>query len=421
MRRLIISRVSLMKCLGFVLLFGFITLGAIVGCNNNGGGEGSTRALTENDFAKDPDLRADPEGGVIVKFLEHSESDIPENDTGEIGSDTIPYRYTRTLENTFCWEDDDGEARHFMELDDSEGNEIFRLDVNGDCMTVVLEPGDYLMHIHHDGRVETTHAIFIIPKQNGDIRSKKEEKIPGRVIQKASRFLSIILEKLDMGVTKTTHAQSVGQNENTLLKTGSCEGCFLSGVDLTRVSLLGVNLTDADLSFANLSESLMVEWNLTRATMVGANLVDSDLALNFTAPSVMTDANLNSADLSGANLSSVDLSGANLSKALLVNADLPDVDLSKALLVNADLSKADLSKALLVDSDLTDSDLSGALLVEVNLTRTDLRGADLSGANLFDAKYSFTDLTGATWCCCDCLCHDSSCTGCPPAELCTSH
>jgi len=38
MSRLLKSRDSLMKCLGFVLLFGFISLGAIGGCNNNGGG-----------------------------------------------------------------------------------------------------------------------------------------------------------------------------------------------------------------------------------------------------------------------------------------------------------------------------------------------------------------------------------------------
>ena len=36
MSRLIKSRDYLMKCLGFVLLFGFISLGAIGGCNNDG-------------------------------------------------------------------------------------------------------------------------------------------------------------------------------------------------------------------------------------------------------------------------------------------------------------------------------------------------------------------------------------------------
>src|SRR3546814_16713266 len=55
-----------------------------------------------------------------------------ENDTGETGDDLIPLRYANTLEHTFCWEDDDGNAGHFMELHDSEGSEILRLDVNGE-------------------------------------------------------------------------------------------------------------------------------------------------------------------------------------------------------------------------------------------------------------------------------------------------
>ncbi len=37
MRRLIKSRNYLKKCLGFLLILGFISLGAIGGCNNNGG------------------------------------------------------------------------------------------------------------------------------------------------------------------------------------------------------------------------------------------------------------------------------------------------------------------------------------------------------------------------------------------------
>ena len=37
MRRLIKSRNYLKKCLGFLLILGFISLGAIGGCNNSGG------------------------------------------------------------------------------------------------------------------------------------------------------------------------------------------------------------------------------------------------------------------------------------------------------------------------------------------------------------------------------------------------
>ena len=76
MNRLLKSRDYLMKCLGFVLLLGFISLGAIGGCsNNNGGGQNGTQALTEHDFGTNPGLVADPEKHLIVKFLEHPDSE----------------------------------------------------------------------------------------------------------------------------------------------------------------------------------------------------------------------------------------------------------------------------------------------------------------------------------------------------------
>jgi len=128
MSRSLKSRDYLMKCLGFVLLIGFISLGAIGGCGNNGGEQDGTQALTENDFANDENLSADPEIHTIVKFLEHPDSEETENDTGEVGNDVFPLIYTRTLEHTYCWEDDDPQAGHFLELDDVDGNLIFRLD-----------------------------------------------------------------------------------------------------------------------------------------------------------------------------------------------------------------------------------------------------------------------------------------------------
>ena len=74
MSRLPESRDYLMKCLGFVLLFGFISLGAIGGCGNSGGEQDGAQALTENDFANDTTLRANPERHTIVMWLEHPNS-----------------------------------------------------------------------------------------------------------------------------------------------------------------------------------------------------------------------------------------------------------------------------------------------------------------------------------------------------------
>ena len=68
------------------------------------------------------------------------------------------------------------------------------------------------------------------------------------------------------------------------------------------------------------------------------------------------------ADLSEANLSRADLSKADLSEANLSKADLSGANLSEANLSKADLSKADLSEANLSKADLSWADLSGAKL-----------------------------------------------------------
>ena len=84
------------------------------------------------------------------------------------------------------------------------------------------------------------------------------------------------------------------------------------------------------------------------------------------------DYDLSDADLSDANLRGADLSDANLSDANLRGADLRGADLSDANLRGADLRGADLSDASLSDASLRGADLRGA----------DLRGADLRGADL---------------------------------------
>ena len=85
-------------------------------------------------------------------------------------------------------------------------------------------------------------------------------------------------------------------------------------------------------------------------------------------------ADLSDADLSRADLSGADLSDADLSRADLSRADLSDADLSRADLSRADLSRADLSRADLSGADLSRADLSGADLSDADLSRADLDG-----------------------------------------------
>jgi len=146
-----------------------------------------------------------------------------------------------------------------------------------------------------------------------------------------------------------------------------------------------VDLTDADLSNADLCGADLAEADLSNANLSGADLRDADLS---------------AAGLGGADLSGAGLNGADLSVSCLEGADLDGADLSVADLVGAELGDASLVGTNLKDTDLRDAnftgaDLSGADLMRADLKRATLTGANLSGANLSNARLNDTDLNGA--------------------------
>ncbi len=173
------------------------------------------------------------------------------------------------------------------------------------------------------------------------------------------------------------------------LNEADLSGADLSGANLIQTSLFQTNLSKADLSKANLKRANLVtanlsQINLSRAHLNEANLVGANLRL----------ADLRWADLSEANLSGADLSNANLSEINLSKADLMGADLSNANFRWADLSNANLSEAYLSKADFSNANLSEANLSEANLSGADLRLANLSKANMVETNLNKTNLTG---------------------------
>ncbi len=196
-------------------------------------------------------MRDNTEEGIVVKFLEPPSSPTPENDTGEGGVDEIPVRYPETVEQTFCWEDDNTQAMHFMELIDSQENEVLRVEVNGQCVTEIIERGNYVMSIHHDGMTETTFPVFIIPDQD-DIQQAKETD---GLINRFKISVAYVLKGIQSTISKDARAQTLQDNINTLIKTKDCVKCNLMRADLRGANLSGADLTGANLSGANLSDA----------------------------------------------------------------------------------------------------------------------------------------------------------------------
>ena len=152
----------------FVLLCS-LSLFAFTSCSEDKKGISikNSEAFTENDFFHNSELRADLRSGVIAMFLEHPNSSVKDNDTGVLGRDIIPITYSMTTSHTFCWEDEDQEAKHLMTMNDINGIEIIRLVSNGECVTEIIEPGDYDIILHHDGRKDRTYKIFLERQEDG--------------------------------------------------------------------------------------------------------------------------------------------------------------------------------------------------------------------------------------------------------------
>jgi uncharacterized protein YjbI with pentapeptide repeats len=164
------------------------------------------------------------------------------------------------------------------------------------------------------------------------------------------------------------------------LRGSELSGVALTGADLRKANLAGAKLFRAVLSGAYSSEAkpgaVIDAWAAT-------DMSEGYIAGRFW--SILSAANLTEADLTGANLAGADLGRANFAGANLTGADLADARVSHANLTGADLTGANLRNA-----DLTGADLTGA-----NLSRANLTGADLTEVNLRGARLSLADFTRA--------------------------
>lgn len=240
-------------------------------------------------------------------------------------------------------------------------------------------------------------------------------------------------------------AEQYAQLQNDLTK------AYLIGADLRDAHGTYLNLTNADLSQANLTNMLFYENILTGATLSQANLTgvyiyDTKLAgADFTGADVRrasffgdtagldpekglslaqlySTASYATHDLTGIVLDFQDLSGANFAgqnftsawfvNSTLVGADFTGADVRGAYFggYSADLrltvgqlnstasyESNDLGGIHLEYHDLSGANLAGQNLTGATLAYTTLAGTDFSHANLRNANLNFSAVTGANF------------------------
>ena len=142
----------------------------------------------------------------------------------------------------------------------------------------------------------------------------------------------------------------------------------LSGANLFKERLSGINFKSTNLIEANLEFSILA-W----ADLRGADLEDAQI---FHAH--LEKANLEGSNLAKANLWAAHLRMANLKYADLTSANLPEADLYMVNLERATLESADFSRA-----NLSEANLKGANLQFAKFADTYLKGANLSDSFVY--------------------------------------
>ncbi|GAB4326321.1 MAG: hypothetical protein Kow0059_22750 [Candidatus Sumerlaeia bacterium] len=133
-----------------------------------------------------------------------------------------------------------------------------------------------------------------------------------------------------------------------------------------------------DLSQADLSNADLRDFNFSKCNLAAANLFNADLT---------------GADFTGANLSYANFQRANLANAYLTGAECAVTQFQGANMVDANLDGAQMRNARLMGAYLVGASMLDANLEGANLRGATLKFANLLGANLTGANVDETDLT----------------------------
>lgn len=160
----------------------------------------------------------------------------------------------------------------------------------------------------------------------------------------------------------------------------SLTGAYLSGQDLHTIAFM-----NTDVSFADLSHTILDNTNFNAAT--ASSTIFDQASLNGWIANGLT---FNKCSFTSANMNNVHLfqsvmAGCTLNKVNFQNGILQDTDFTGATLVNCTFNNAKMNGAIFKNANLTNSDLSqakgvndikdftGATLIATNLSGHDLR------------------------------------------------
>jgi autotransporter-associated beta strand protein len=172
---------------------------------------------------------------------------------------------------------------------------------------------------------------------------------------------------------------------------------LLTNANLTGTYLYSSTLSNANLTGANLTNAYLYGSTLTGANLSGATVAGADFGSTGLASSQLySTLSYSQSNLQGIGLEGNDLTAWNLAGQNLTNANFVSATLSNANLTNANLTNANLYSATLSSANLTSANLAGASLVSATLSNANFTDANLTNANLYGSTLTGANFSGAT-------------------------
>lgn len=239
--------------------------------------------------------------------------------------------------------------------------------------------------------MDKSNIIKELKKGTDSWNNWRKNQVTGDLNLDNVTLIELDLENADLSKVSMCGATIKGCNlRNADLISANLEGADLQNNDFTNAKLIAARLNKA-----NLSGSILTNANMLTASTRNARLENIDFKGHDISGLILKNISLAGSNLEGQQLSRIDLSNSNLEEVNFKNADLSKTILTNANLTNAHLQGAKLKGATFKMADLNGVDLSNMDLQNADFTGTNLSNCDLREANLSKAQLSKANITGA--------------------------
>lgn len=184
----------------------------------------------------------------------------------------------------------------------------------------------------------------------------------------------------------------------------------LNNLDLRKINLTGANIEGADLSYSNMAHKDFRGMNLRNVRFNKSNLNGADFRDTQLEEAKFYNCNLKGANFEGAILDKTEIHKCNLENCKFDRSSMKEISISQSKSFNSSFDSAKLEKCKTFSGELQNMDWSKKDFSGADMSCSDLRNTDLksckfknsdlsyvnfSGAYLKNADFTMADLTGS--------------------------